>query len=195
MRRTAHPCQPTLERASNGPPEGSCTTPAPRSIALHDRERWIEPEGGRDERVDRGGIDGSESARLAAQWAAREAQLQDAEVRLVSAWEIPTYGFSVAAVGISDEMMKALQNAAEDNLANATDEVRAIAKEIDVSTDVVEGQAAGVLLEAARDADLLVVGSRGLGGFRELLLGSVSQQCANHAGCPVVIVRHLHPNG
>jgi nucleotide-binding universal stress UspA family protein len=141
------------------------------------------------------GIDGSESARLAAQWAAREARLQHAEVRLVSAWEIPTYGFSVAAVGISDEMMKALQNAAEDNLANATDEVRAIAKEIDVSTDVVEGQAAGVLLEAARDADLLVVGSRGLGGFRELLLGSVSQQCANHAGCPVVIVRHLHPNG
>jgi nucleotide-binding universal stress UspA family protein len=141
------------------------------------------------------GIDGSESARLAAQWAAREARLRNASVRLVSAWDIPTYGFSFSAVGISDEMMKAMQNAAEDNLAKATEEIRAIAKEIDVSTEVVAGQAAGVLLEAARDADLLVVGSRGLGGFRELLLGSVSQQCANHAGCPVVIVRHLHPNG
>jgi nucleotide-binding universal stress UspA family protein len=141
------------------------------------------------------GIDGSESARLAAQWAAREARLRNASVRLVSAWDIPTYGFSFGAVGISDNMIKAMQNAAEDNLAKATEEIRAIAKEIDVSTEVVEGQAAGVLLEAARDADLLVVGSRGLGGFRELLLGSVSQQCANHAGCPVVIVRHLHPNG
>jgi nucleotide-binding universal stress UspA family protein len=47
-----------------------------------------------------------------------------------------------------------------------------------------------VLLEEAADADLLVVGSRGLGGFRGLLLGSVSQQCAHHAPCPLVIVPH-----
>jgi nucleotide-binding universal stress UspA family protein len=52
-----------------------------------------------------------------------------------------------------------------------------------------EGQAAKVLVEEARDADLLVVGSRGLGGFSGLLLGSVSQQCAHYARCPVVIVR------
>jgi nucleotide-binding universal stress UspA family protein len=141
------------------------------------------------------GVDGSEPARFAAQWAAREARLRNAAVRLVSAWDLPTYGFGLGAVGIYDNMMKVVQRAAEDNLADATEEVRTIAKEIDVSTEVVAGQAAGVLLEAARDADLLVVGSRGLGGFRELLLGSVSQQCANHAGCPVVIVRHLPANG
>jgi nucleotide-binding universal stress UspA family protein len=141
------------------------------------------------------GIDGSESARFAARWAAREAELRAAAVLLVSAWELPTYGFSFGAVAVSEDMMKALRRAAEDNLADATDEVRTIAKEIDVSTEVVEGNAAGVLLEAARDADLLVVGSRGLGGFRELLLGSVSQHCAHHAGCPVVIVRHPDPNG
>lgn len=64
------------------------------------------------------------------------------------------------------------------------------APEFDVETRAVEGQAARVLLDASQDADLLVVGSRGLGGFRELLLGSVSQQCAHHATCPVVIVRH-----
>ena len=55
---------------------------------------------------------------------------------------------------------------------------------------VAEGAAAPVLLEAAADADLLVVGSRGHGGFTGLLLGSVSQQCVSHAGCPVVVVRN-----
>lgn len=52
-----------------------------------------------------------------------------------------------------------------------------------------EGNAAQVLLDAAADADLLVVGSRGHGGFAEALLGSVSQHCVHHATCPVVIIR------
>jgi hypothetical protein len=55
------------------------------------------------------GVDGSESARFAAQWAAREARLRNAAVRLVSAWDLPTYGFGLGAVGISDNMMKAVQ--------------------------------------------------------------------------------------
>jgi len=54
----------------------------------------------------------------------------------------------------------------------------------------VEGTAAAALVEESRGADLLVVGSRGLGGFRGLLLGSVGQQVAHHAACPVVIVPH-----
>ena len=54
-----------------------------------------------------------------------------------------------------------------------------------------KGNLPKLLVEVAKGANLLVVGSRGLGGFRELLLGSVSQQCAQHATCPVVIVRHL----
>jgi nucleotide-binding universal stress UspA family protein len=53
----------------------------------------------------------------------------------------------------------------------------------------VEGQAADVLLQEAQDADLLVVGNRGRGGFASLLLGSVSQQVVHHASCPVIIVR------
>ena len=56
--------------------------------------------------------------------------------------------------------------------------------------DPTEGQAADVLVTEAKDADLLVVGSRGLGGFRGLLLGSTSQQCAHHAPCPLVVVPH-----
>ncbi len=61
--------------------------------------------------------------------------------------------------------------------------------EVDIERRVAEGAAAAVLVDESRDAELLVVGSRGLGGFSGLLLGSVSQQCAHHAACPVVIVR------
>jgi nucleotide-binding universal stress UspA family protein len=60
---------------------------------------------------------------------------------------------------------------------------------VTIEREVVEGSPADVLLRAAADADLLVVGSHGRGGFAGLLLGSVSQQCAHHAPCPVVIVR------
>ena len=138
------------------------------------------------------GVDGSETAKLATRWAAREARLRGATLELVSAWEIPinTYGSSFAM--ISDDFVKGLIKGAEDELAVALEEVRAEAGQIEVDTTVVEGQPASVLLAASKNADLLVVGSRGLGGFRELMLGSVSQQCAHYAACPVVIVRHVH---
>jgi len=58
-----------------------------------------------------------------------------------------------------------------------------------VRPKVVQGNAAGVLLDAASEADLLVLGNRGYGGFTEAVLGSVSQHCVHHADCPVVIVR------
>jgi nucleotide-binding universal stress UspA family protein len=136
------------------------------------------------------GVDGSEPARLAARWAAHEAQLRAAEVLLVSAWEVPTYAFTYGgSAGLSDQWVSALRELAETRVAEASEAIRAIADRVVVSTRVVEGQAASVLLEAADGADLLVVGSRGLGGFRELLLGSVSQQCASPATCPVVVVR------
>jgi nucleotide-binding universal stress UspA family protein len=88
-------------------------------------------------------------------------------------------------------MLKSLAQLAEDKLAAAVRGARAEARDVEMETIAAEGQAAKVLLETAKGADLLVVGSRGLGGFRELLLGSVSQQCAQHATCPVVIVRHI----
>jgi nucleotide-binding universal stress UspA family protein len=64
---------------------------------------------------------------------------------------------------------------------------------MEISGVVREGQPAEVLVAESKDAELLVVGSRGLGGFRGLLLGSVGQQCAHHAACPVVIVPHPEP--
>lgn len=139
------------------------------------------------------GVDGSETAKKAARWAAREAKLRGMKLELVSAWEIPTYsyayGYGFAA--ISEEMLKSLAERAEGHLAAALEEARAEARDVQMETIAAEGQAANVLLEVSKGADLLVVGSRGLGGFRELLLGSVSQQCAHHSSCPVVIVRHV----
>ena len=139
------------------------------------------------------GVDGSETAELATRWAAAEARRRGASLELVAAWEVPTntYGFGLAP--ITEDVVKGLMQAAEENVGRAIDVVRTEAGDIDVTTSVAEGQAARVLLDAAEDADLLVVGSRGLGGFRELLLGSVSQQCTHYAACPVVIVRHVHP--
>ena len=70
-----------------------------------------------------------------------------------------------------------------------------VADGVAIERRVDQGAAAPVLIEESRDADVLVVGSRGHGGFAQLLLGSVSQQCAQHAVCPVVIVRDTAKNG
>jgi nucleotide-binding universal stress UspA family protein len=138
------------------------------------------------------GVDGSHPARLAARWAAREAELRDADLVLISAWNVPVESFAFAGPAFTDDALKSLEMTAEQHLGDALDEVRLASNGVDVTTKAIEGQAASVLLHAARTADLLVVGSRGLGGFRGLLLGSVSQQCVDHAACPVVVVRHLH---
>ena len=86
-------------------------------------------------------------------------------------------------------MIENAERLAEDLVRGELDEVAAETAGLDIERTVVEGSAATALLEAAQGADLLVVGSRGRGGFAGLLLGSVSQQCAHHASCPVVIVR------
>ena len=137
------------------------------------------------------GVDGSESAHRAVEWAARECEVRDARLELVAVWEVPigTMGFGYGLAVMPEEMTKELQVGTEELLATAAREARAVAPDVLIETRAVEGQAADVLVHASKDADMLVVGSRGRGGFRELLLGSVSQQCAHHAACPVVIVR------
>ena len=138
------------------------------------------------------GIDGSASARLATKWAAREADLRHADLILVSAWNMPLDGYNFGDVPFSEEALKSLEIEAEERLAEAAEDARSVATNLWIMTQAVQGQAASVLMHASRHADLLVLGSRGLGGFRELLLGSVGQQCVNHASCPVVVVRHLN---
>jgi nucleotide-binding universal stress UspA family protein len=136
------------------------------------------------------GVDGSESARRAVRWAAREARDRRARLELVSAWHLPSYGESLAAVMSAEDLMKELIRDAEDLLGEARDAARVEAPDVPIETHAIEGQPATVLMEAAEGASLLVLGSRGLGGFRGLLLGSVSTECAHRARCPVVIVPH-----
>ena len=86
------------------------------------------------------------------------------------------------------DLSAGLEQDARDNVDRALGDVDTCA--VHVETVFREGNPAHVLLEEAQHADLLVVGSRGLGGFRGLMLGSVGQQCAHHAPCPLVIVPH-----
>jgi nucleotide-binding universal stress UspA family protein len=133
------------------------------------------------------GVDGSEGSVRALRFAIDEARSRGDDVRAVCAWGVPTLVYeSVWASGAMDPAE--YRGAAEGDLAKALAEVNADESGVVVKPVVREGQAASVLCEEARDAELLVVGSRGLGGFRGLLLGSVSQQCAQHARCPVAIV-------
>jgi nucleotide-binding universal stress UspA family protein len=135
------------------------------------------------------GVDGSPSSRSALAWAVRQAELTGASVDAVAAWHYPVMlgGYAWApAVPVGDSDFEGISAAAlSDAVAAVVDPARAVK----LTTTVTEGNAAQVLLAAAEGADLLVVGSRGHGGFAGALLGSVSQHCAAHAPCPIVIIR------
>jgi len=131
------------------------------------------------------GVDGSASSKTALAWAIRQARLTGAEVEAVIAWDVALdYGYPVPSVTDQDVEASATQA-----LADAMAEVAGPDEPPTTRPLVVRGNAARVLLDASAGADLLVVGSRGHGGFVEALLGSVGQHCVHHATCPVVVVR------
>jgi len=127
------------------------------------------------------GIDGSAPSYLAIDWAATEAGRRGAPLRLVHA--IEWYPDDVVPADVPPDL--APEHVREAALARA----RAGAPEASVTVDSREGVAAAVLIEESEAASLVVVGNRGMGGFRGLLAGSVSVQTAAHAHCPVVVVR------
>lgn len=134
------------------------------------------------------GIDGSDQSKEALRWALDEARLRGASLDVVYAWTMPVYvGYGVAMGEVMDPVE--LRKAARERLDRTVEEVVADRSDVQIERKAVEGLAAAALVEEADGADLLVVGSRGHGGFTGLLLGSVSQQCAHHSPCPVVIVR------
>ncbi|MHB8592874.1 MAG: universal stress protein [Acidimicrobiales bacterium] len=134
------------------------------------------------------GVDGSDSSKEALRWAARQAKLTGAALEVVVTWEYPTsFGWAPPYPADLDLAADARHELDED-VASVLGEHPGI----EVRTAVVEGHPAPTLLKMAATADLLVVGSRGHGGFAGLLLGSVGEYCVTHATCPVVVVRHPH---
>jgi nucleotide-binding universal stress UspA family protein len=136
------------------------------------------------------GVDGSDASKAAFAWAVHEARIRGDSLLAVLAWAP-----GVVAAGPWPGMVPVpvldddIEDEAKATLAAVVESVHHRVSEVEIEQRVVLGPPASALLAAARDAELLVVGSRGHGGFTGLLLGSVSQQCAQHAPCPVVIVR------
>jgi nucleotide-binding universal stress UspA family protein len=129
------------------------------------------------------GVDGSDSSVLALRWAAYYAAVLGAQLEAVGAWEYPaTFGWAAIAPdwNPAEDVRKVLSDSAH---AAFGDQVPA-----GIQFHIREGGAAKVLLEECQGATMLVVGSRGHGGFAGLLLGSVSANVAEHAQCPVLIV-------
>lgn len=130
------------------------------------------------------GVDGSPSSLVALEWAGHEAERLGAILDIRVLWMPPAVLGTMAPIGAGDYVTSAQLMA---------DEAAAFAREqwpeLEIEYHVTEAMPAPALVEASRRATLLVVGSRGAGGFRGLLVGSVSQHCIEHARCPVMVVR------
>ena len=140
------------------------------------------------------GVDGSAHARQALRYALAEAALRGARVVVVGSWAVPP----LAATGVGmipafDLLRTELADSASEVLSRELAEVADAAACAEVEQHVAQGDAAGVLVEAAAGADLLVVGSRGRGGVTGTVLGSVSRACLHHAPCPVAVVHDAGP--
>ena len=127
------------------------------------------------------GVDGSAGSVRALKWAAEEAKARKTVLKVVFAWSFLDQPQGTFDPNYGEEQARAKL---EEILASHAADLDGV----DVERLVVNDLPASALLDQAKGADALVVGSRGLGGFRGLLLGSVSQQVANHAPCAVVIV-------
>ncbi|HWF41462.1 MAG TPA: universal stress protein [Acidothermaceae bacterium] len=128
------------------------------------------------------GVDGSPQSQKAVAWGIEQAKNTGGTLELLIAWARPvSYGLPLVVAGLDPE-------------AQAREIVEKAAADVDLPAErviinVVHGAAPSILVERSSHADLLVVGSRGHGGFAELLLGSVSAQAVHHASCPVVVIR------
>lgn len=151
-----------------------------------------------DRRVDVGdgivvGHDGSPSADRALAWAAQEARLRDLPLRVVRAWLITSAphprGVEAGVVPSQDEFAEAVREALAADVSRVLGAGAGGAAGAGVTLHPVHGPAAAVLVAASAHAELLVVASRGRGGFAGLLLGSTSEQVVRHADCPVVVLR------
>ncbi len=140
------------------------------------------------------GVDGSAHARQALRFALSEATLRGARVDVVGSWSVPPLAATgVGMVPAFDLLRAELGDSAREVLAGELTDAGDAAAGLEIEQIVAQGDAAGVLVDAAAGADLLVVGSRGRGNVTGTLLGSVSRACLHHAPCPVAIVHDAAP--
>lgn len=131
------------------------------------------------------GVDGSENSLRALRWALNEAQLRGDTVEVVHGWHFP---YIADPTGMVPYPATALDECGTAIVAEALKTVAAETAGITVTTRIEQGAGASPIIEASRNADLVVIGRRGHGGFLTLVMGSVAQQVAAHAHCPVVVV-------
>lgn len=141
--------------------------------------------GGRTERIVVG-VDSSPAARRALRWAVEEARVRHAALDVIHAW-FPTYvgAYPYAAMSVDPSIY---EQAADSTLADVVASVDTSGLEVPFRPRAVHGVPAAAILDAAEGADLVVMGSRGMGGFRAAVLGSVTNHVSRHAACPVVVV-------
>jgi nucleotide-binding universal stress UspA family protein len=136
------------------------------------------------------GIDGSEHSRRALVWAAHEAALRQVPLVAVHAYD-PAPGYWIAPVPYVEEdpsLTKQALGVAQQEVDTTLAHLDAGSRPPSVTVRAVAGSPASVIMEAGDDADLIVVGSRGAGGFHRLMLGSVGTQVVHHARRPVVVI-------
>ena len=134
------------------------------------------------------GVDGSPNSRTALTWAAAEAADHGADLVVINVWEhtlLPPAG----SVSVSERYVADPSQRTSEDLVNVIKEELGENPPVLVQPQVKQGNPAKVLIDQSENADLLVVGTRGHGGFRGLVLGSVSQHVAAYANCPVTVVR------
>ena len=139
------------------------------------------------------GIDGSESARMAADWAADEAARRRARLRIVHANLWPTVLMPGGHYPIQDQ--QPTLESGQKMVHEAAEQARLRHPGLTVDEEVVTAPPADLMLTESRTAQLVVLGSRGLGGFTGLLVGSVSSAVAGHGACPLVVIRTSNPDG
>lgn len=132
------------------------------------------------------GFDGSDCAANALRWGLAESRRWEVPLIIVRTWEFTPL---LAATGAPTDLDVLAERVAGHARGEVVEVLGFEPDDAAVRLEVVEGPPARVLTEAAAPGDLLVLGSRGLGGFKELMLGSVSRQVSLHARCPVVIIR------
>jgi nucleotide-binding universal stress UspA family protein len=149
----------------------------------HDRGAKLEGSTSQQRRIVVG-VDGSPESDRALDWAISEAKQHDAVLEILTAWMFPMsigYAFTTTVA----EVRQSAQTVVDRAITRVTE----VAPEVVVHGEPTEQPPAPALVRASKGADLLVVGSRGAGGFKGLLLGSVSQYCVRHACCPVAVIR------